>query len=297
MSSIIKIASAQYPILRHRHFNEWREHVTTWVQNAAAQNAQLLIFPEYSSLDLTGWQNENDLKNASSMIEAMQSMLPAYIDFFSSLAKQHQVTINAGSFPVREGTLLTNRSYIFGADGSMGQQDKIMLTRFERERTTLHAGQEFNLFTTSFGVVAIAVCYDIQFPLNIRKIAEAGAQLIIVPACTGRLAGFNRVKTGCQARALENQIPVIHSTTVGDALWNPIADTNAGAAGCYTPADNGFPDDGILAIGTLNQPAWVYATLDLTAFETIRQNGHVLNWHYWPEQNETVKLPLHHNKI
>ena len=36
--------------------------------------------------------------------------------------------------------------------------------------------------------------------------AEAGAELVLVPSCTERVSGYHRVRTGSRARALENQI-------------------------------------------------------------------------------------------
>ncbi len=56
--------------------------------------------------------------------------------------------------------------------------------------------------------------------------AEAGAEMLLVPSCTERVSGYHRVRTGARARALENQIAAIVSPTVGDALWSPAVDRN-----------------------------------------------------------------------
>ena len=64
-----------------------------------------------------------------------------------------------------------------------------------------------------------------------RAIAEAGAEILIVPSCTESLAGYYRVRHACAARALENQIYVVQSPTVGDAPWSVAVNVNVGAAG------------------------------------------------------------------
>jgi len=65
-------------------------------------------------------------------------------------------------------------------------------------------------------------------------------------------------------------------------------DINVGAAAVYGPPDHGFPADGVLAQGRLNQPAWVLADLDLDKVAQVRREGQVLNYRHWPEQGPTV---------
>jgi predicted amidohydrolase len=130
----------------------------------------------------------------------------------------------------------------------------------------------------------VAICYDAEFPLIARAMSDAGAAMILVPSCTDSLRGYHRVRVGARARALENQCYVVHSPTVGEALWSPAVDNNVGAAGVYGPPDIGFPEDGIVAQGGLNDAMWLYADLDLTAVTRVRLDGKVLNDKHWAEQ-------------
>jgi len=109
--------------------------------------------------------------------------------------------------------------------------------------------------------------------------------LILVPSCTDTLAGYHRVKIGCQARALENQCYVVQSSIVGEAAWSEAVDVNTGAAAIYPPVDRGFPDNGILAIGELNATQWLIAEITPSACETVREQGQVFNYRDWPLQN------------
>ena len=127
------------------------------------------------------------------------------------------------------------------------------------------------MFDTALGRIGIAICYDSEFPLLVRAMAEAGAELILVPSCTERVAGYHRVRTGSMARALENQIATVQSPTVGDALWSPAVDRNTGAAGVYVPSERLVSETGVLAEGTMNEPQWVTATVDLRRAEEAAQ--------------------------
>jgi hypothetical protein len=71
---------------------------------------------------------------------------------------------------------------------------------------------------------------------------------------------------------------------VGEALWSPAVDANVGAAGVFGPPDLGFPEDGVVALGRMNEPQWVHAELDLTAVTRVRMDGAVFNHKHWREQ-------------
>jgi predicted amidohydrolase len=82
----------------------------------------------------------------------------------------------------------------------------------------------------------------------------------------------------------------VQSPTVGEALWSPAVDVNVGAAGVFGPPDLGFPADGVVAMGEMNQTAWLYADLDLAAVARVRREGKVLNDKHWAEQPGALPL-------
>ena len=69
-----------------------------------------------------------------------------------------------------------------------------MMTRFEREDWNVVAGNDLTVFRTPLGLIAVSICYDSEFPLLARSLAEAGVELLLVPSATEALAGFTRVK-------------------------------------------------------------------------------------------------------
>jgi predicted amidohydrolase len=177
-----------------------------------------------------------------------------------------------------------NRVHVFGPDGAMAAQDKIVMTRFEREAWDIAGGDGLAVIETGFAKLGIAICYDVEFPLIARALVEAGAEVILAPSCTDTLAGYHRVWVGARSRALENQCVAVVSPTVGSAPWSLAVDENRGRAGFFSAPDRGLPDDGILAAGELDQPGWVSATIDLDAIARVRREGQVLNHRDWPEQ-------------
>ncbi|CAA9889530.1 Nitrilase/cyanide hydratase and apolipoprotein N-acyltransferase [Candidatus Methylobacter favarea] len=278
----VKIAAAQYDISFLKLWQNYERKTESWVIEAAKRNVGILLFPEYASMELASLFSQDIYSSLSQQLAAMQSLLDDYIDWFRTLAQKYNCYIQAGTFPVKiDSGHYRNRAYLFMPDGQVDYQDKLMMTRFENEQGLIQSGKELKCFDTEYGKIAINICYDSEFPLLARKQVEAGANLILVPSCTDTLAGYHRVKIGCQARALENQCYVAQSSIVGIAPWSEAVDINIGAAAIYTPVDRGFPDNGILAIGELNAAQWVIAEVSPGDCETIREQGQVFNYRDW----------------
>jgi predicted amidohydrolase len=285
MTVPFRIASSQYPIEFLGDWPRYEAKIERWVDEAVRAGAKLLLFPEYFSMELASLFPAEVHASLPAQLEALQELLPRFVALFAGQARKHGVVICAGSFPVRiAGSVYRNRSYLFHADGRSEYQEKIQMTRFESEQWLIRAAEEVRVFDTTLGRIGIAICYDSEFPLIARRQVELGADLILVPSCTDTLAGYWRVRIGSQARALENQCYVVHASTVGDAPWSPAVDVNVGAAGVYTPVDRGFPDDGVLAVGTLNAAQWVYADVDPAGIAEVRRSGQVFNFRDWPGQ-------------
>ncbi len=289
----VKIATAQYDISFLADWASYEQKTTRWVEEAVAQHAKILLLPEYFSMELASLFGQEIYSSLSKQLESMQSLHDDFIALFNRLAVQHQCFIQAGTFPVlvKAGQYI-NRAYLFRPEGQIDYQDKLMMTRFEKEQWLIAAGTELKYFDTIYGKIGINICYDSEFPLLARKQVEAGCVLILVPSCTDTVAGYHRVKIGCQARALENQCYVVQSSLVGNAPWSEAVDINVGAAAVYTPVDRGFPDNGILSIGSFNEVQWVFAEISPQACGTVREEGQVFNYRDWPLQQLCLKGSL-----
>lgn len=285
----IRLAAAQFPVSTPARFANFAEQLSAWVSAAAAEGARLLVLPEYASMSLVSVLPAAASASLMAQVDALQELRDAYLDLHRELARDHGVYLLAGSFPWRiKSEVTVNRAWLCAPSGACDWQDKQIMTRFERETwgidSGLVAGSGLKVFHTALGVLAVNLCYDSEFPLLARAQCEAGAELLLVPSCTDTLAGYHRVRVGCQARALENQCLVVQSPLVGTAEGNPAVDVNVGAAAVYSPPDRGFPDDGVLAQGTLDAGQWLHATVDLDAVLRVRNEGQVFNHRHWHEQ-------------
>jgi len=284
--SRIRLASAQFPVSEPASWAIYADQIRLWVSDAAKQGAQLLLFPEYAAMSMAALFDAATRADLAKQVQAMQALRDDYVALHRELAQKHGVYIVAGSFPWQcEDGRVVNRAWFCAPDGRSSWQDKQIMTRFERESWNVESGDGLRVFRTALGAIAINICYDCEFPLLARAQCEAGAQLLLIPSCTDTLAGYHRVRVGAQARALESQCVALQSPLVGTAPWSAAVDINVGRAALYGPPDYGFPDDGVIAEGVLNQSQWVYADVDLDEIERVRQSGQVLNYQHWHEQN------------
>lgn len=295
MTASVRIAAAQYPIGEPDSLASWQAKVGQWVSDAAAQGAQLLVFPEYAAMELAAI-DRSTASDLHASLRAVVALGPRIDAHYADLAQRFGVVLLGGTRPFgcADGRVV-NRATLYMPDGQSGYQDKIMMTRFERESWDIRGATSLRVFRTSLGMFGISTCYDVEFPMIARAQAIAGAHAILCPSCTDSLQGYHRVRIGAQARALENQIFVVQAPTVGMAPWSPALDENYGAAGLFVPPDGDSPDDGIAAIGTEGQGAWVIANADLARVNRWRTDGAVRPFAHWPEQycGENVRdLPV-----
>ena len=286
----VTVAAVQYPIEFVGSWERYAAKLTRLVAEAAEHGGQILALPEYASLELASTFPKQIYSSLPAQIDALQQCLPGYLELHRDLARKHGVYLLAGSYPVRvEDGGYRNRAYFFGPEGNCDFQEKLQMTRFESERWLVRSGSGIKIFETRFGRVGVNVCYDVEFPLIARTQVEAGAWLLLVPSCTDNASGYNRVRVGCQARALENQCYVAMAPTVGTAEWSEAIDANVGAAGVFTPLDRGFPSDGVLALGEMNAAQSIYAALEPARIEEVRRDGQVLNHRDWRKQPAAIE--------
>lgn len=284
----MKIAAAAYPIDWLEEFAAYEAKLTRWVR--AAADADLLVFPEYAAMELASLGGPNVAGDLEASLHEVARHWSAAEALHERLAAEAGCHILGASGPVFEGVRPVNRAVLYGPKGRIGHQDKQIMTRFEREDWDVVGQAGLRLFDTAIGRIGILICYDSEFPLLGRLLAEAGAEILLVPSCTDTVAGFNRVRIGAMARALESQCVVVQAPTVGPCDWMPALDENRGRAAIYGPPDGFWPETGIIAEGEMDAPGWVTATVDLARVRQSRREGAVLPFAHWPEQARTAIL-------
>ncbi|MCU0829128.1 MAG: carbon-nitrogen hydrolase family protein [Tabrizicola sp.] len=116
-----------------------------------------------------------------------------------------------------------NRSLLVGPDGEVkARYDKIHMfdvnvseTEVYRESDGYRPGARAVLADTPFAKVGMTVCYDVRFPALYRRLAQAGAEIITVPAAFNHITGAAHWETLLRARAIETGCYVLAPAQTG----------------------------------------------------------------------------------
>jgi predicted amidohydrolase len=116
-----------------------------------------------------------------------------------------------------------NRSLLIDPTGNVAARyDKIHMfdvnvseTEVYRESAGYRPGARAVLAETPFGTLGLTVCYDIRFPRLYRHLAQAGAQIITVPAAFNHITGAAHWETLLRARAIETGCFVLAPAQTG----------------------------------------------------------------------------------
>ena len=275
--SILRVASLQYYIRPVTTFAQFAEQVEALVWTAKDYKARLLVFPEYFTCQMLTL-NETRIP-IRVQIRHLARLEEQIVALMQRLARESGMYIVGGTLPAIDPPdmeTVYNECYLYSPHGDWDVQGKLHMTQFEKEDWVVSPHKTFKVFETELGNLAITICYDAEFPELARAAARRGAYLLIVPSCTDDRQGFLRVRYCAHARAIENQMYVIHACTVGSIPMVPAVSLNYGQASILTPSDFAFARDGILAEGLPNQESMVIGHLDMDRIKESRERGTVL---------------------
>lgn len=116
-----------------------------------------------------------------------------------------------------------NRSFLIDPRGQIAARyDKIHMfdvdvsaTERYRESEGYRPGDQAVLAQTPFGVVGMTVCYDVRFAYLYRQLAQAGAQILTVPAAFNHITGAAHWEVLLRARAIETGCFVLAPAQTG----------------------------------------------------------------------------------
>jgi predicted amidohydrolase len=167
---------------------------------AAAAGAGLLICPE---LFLTGYAIGDEVARLAEGADGPSAAAVA------ATARRHGLAVLYG-YPERAGKQVFNSAQLIAADGtvSAGYRKTHRYGPFERERFA--PGERPVVQAELQGVrVGIMICYDVEFPENVRAHALAGTDLLAVPTAQMRPYEFV-AESLVPVRAFENQLYVAY---------------------------------------------------------------------------------------
>lgn len=187
------------------------------IAEAAAGGAEMLFTPEMSGLldrdsarAAKSLRREDDDETLAACREA---------------ARRHGIWLHLGSLAVlAEGGKVANRSFVIDNKGRVrAQYDKLHL--FDVDLPTGESWRESNVYSSGSGVVIVGgtplgklgltICYDLRFPGLFARLAEAGADVIAVPAAFTVPTGKAHWHILLRARAIEAGLFIVAAAQVG----------------------------------------------------------------------------------
>ncbi len=192
---------------------------------AIGQGAAIVALPEYFS----GVALQDGLLHPAAFAEARHPVLQAFAD----LARERRTWLLLGSLGVLAGDgRIFNRGYLLDPEGAVAARyDKIHMFDVEltegaplRESATIAPGDCAVLADTGFCAMGLSICYDLRFPQLYRRLAQAGAEVLAVPAAFTKVTGEAHWHVLNRARAIENGCYVVAPCQYG---------TLPGGAACF----------------------------------------------------------------
>jgi predicted amidohydrolase len=188
------------------------------IRDAAAQGAEFVLTPEVT--------------NCISSDRAHQARVLCHENDDPTLAAARAeagrlgIWLLIGSLALRTHDAdgrFANRSFLIGPDGMVvARYDKIHMfdvtisaTEQYRESAGYRPGDRAVLTRTPFGAVGMTVCYDLRFPQLYRALAQAGAEILTVPAAFNDTTGAAHWETLLRARAIETGCFVLAPAQTG----------------------------------------------------------------------------------
>jgi len=195
------------------------ERAERLVRVGAARGANLVALPE-----VYNWRGKRAEQAAGA-----ETLDGESLSLMSRLARELRVHIVAGSITERgdDASRSYNTSVVLGPDGvRLAVYRKIHLFDVDlpgrvtvRESDSKLAGADVVSAETAVGSIGLSICYDLRFPELYRRLAFAGARIIMVPSAFTFPTGEAHWEPLIRARAIENQAYVIAPAQFGPNIY------------------------------------------------------------------------------
>ena len=237
-------------------------HIAPLLDEAVASGAQLIVTPEGSNL-----LQRHPGAFAQTAVRVDEDV---FVTGVRDLARRHGVHVLIGSALVRrEDGLFANRAMLVTPDGEIAATyDKIHMFDVDlptgerhRESKAYAPGEKAVVVDTALGRIGLTICYDLRFPHLYRALAQAGAEIIVVPAAFTVPTGEAHWEVLLRARAIENGTFILAAAQGG---------VHEDGRATYGHSMAVAPWGEILAKADDDAPGVLFADLDLAAVAKAR---------------------------
>lgn len=165
----------------------------------------LMIVPE---LYLSGYGNEKVIQNLKETKSGQSSKLIAH------LCQKYSTAILYG-YPEQYQNKLFNAAQFINHKGEvLANHHKSMLPLSSKENLVFDKGSKQTLITYKGLKIGIVICYELEFPEIVRKLAMKGAQLILAPTAQS-IHWPAASRYIARSRAFENGVYVAYANFIG----------------------------------------------------------------------------------
>lgn len=271
----VRIGIVQWEMRPYESLESIINQAEYFIDTVSDYQSDFVLFPEIFNAPLLGAYN--DVNQAEAMRKLARFATAPIIEKMQEFAVSYNVNIIAGSLPVVENDKLYNVAYLCRRDGTLDSMKKLHITPSERDSFGMVGGHELRAFDTDCGKIAVLICYDCQFPELSRLLRDQGAEILFVPYMTDLQTGYQRVRFCAHARAIENEMYVAITGSVGNLPRVDNMDIQYSQSAVFSPSDFAFPASGIVAEATPNTEMVLIADVDLTLLKHLHEEGSVNN--------------------
>lgn len=192
--------------------------VRQMMQEAAKQGAGFVLTPEVTNCISLSRSHQNSILALEQDDPSLQALRAEAVDL--------GIWLSIGSLALKTQDAdgrFANRSFLIAPDGAIqARYDKIHMfdvnvsaTETFRESDGYRPGDRAVVAQTPFGAIGMTICYDLRFPQLHRKLAGAGAQILICPAAFSPVTGIAHWEPLLRARAIETGCYVLAAAQTG----------------------------------------------------------------------------------
>ncbi len=188
------------------------------IDQAARQGAEFVVTPEVTNCVSNSRSHQANVLQHEDDDITLAGLRDA--------ARTHGIWLSIGSLGIKTGDpdgRFANRSFLIDPKGdAVARYDKIHMfdvavtaTETFQESAGYRPGNRAVVADTSFGRVGLSICYDIRFAYLHRALAQAGAEILLIPAAFSPVTGAAHWEPLLRARAIETGCYVLAAAQTG----------------------------------------------------------------------------------
>ncbi|MFI5427622.1 nitrilase-related carbon-nitrogen hydrolase [Aeromicrobium sp. UC242_57] len=210
MPRTLSVAAAQFELREVDSFASFADQVRSLLDDA--REARLVVLPELITESLftidPDWRSHE-----IGQLTRIADFTDEYVALFTAEAARRDQWILAGSHLVRTEGGHENVAHLFSPSGDVHAHAKTHIFPAEADWDT-QEGDSLAVYDIDGVTVGIAICYEAEIPEVCTTLTALGAEVLLTPSYTFTEAGFWRVRHCAAARAIEDQVYVVHCPAV-----------------------------------------------------------------------------------